>query len=546
VPHAPGQGTPKGRLAYPPEPTSGDPGPATRLFPPSPERPVQAQFNLLDRLKSPLAAPAPPPSPTPVPPGAVTLHLDDVDVRKALEMLSRQGRLSMMISPGVAGRVTADLRGLPYEEAFGAILKLCNLVGIRKGPVVYVYAPQEVPLEDRTLHTYSLDFVAAADVLAGVQGLLSPVGHAFVNESSSTDNRRTQDSIAVEDLPEHLTRIEQYLCQIDRPPRQVMIQVHVLQVDLDADKAHGVNFNYFFDLLNTRVDLTLHGLANPAAPQAFFVTLNGTSIEALIECLKTTTDAKTLASPRVMVLNGQEARIQIGEQLGYRVTRVTETAAIEDVEFLDLGVVLDVTPRISRCGQVMMRVKPEVSSGNVNPDTELPEEETTSIDTDVLLSSGRGMIIGGLIQEKDSNIQSKILGLGDLFLAGLLFQRRHIEKTRSEIIIALTPYVLPYPEEYAIRDEVETDRAGSPLFQGPLDRYPRPWEPMLPDACRNPTRLFVPGLYGGVPGLHGGARRRPASGFQEDFADAPSGHGDPGYTLEVPMGPVQSEPLGGP
>ncbi|MHC4405484.1 MAG: type II secretion system protein GspD [Planctomycetota bacterium] len=474
-----------------PDPTASHPVQTTSAFGRPNEDPLQVQFRIPEASKPPLAVPSETLPPL-LHPGLVTLHLDDVDVRKALEMLTRQGSMSVLVSPGVTGRVTADLRELEFDEALAAILKLCNLVARREGRLVFVYAPQEVPQAERQLETFPLDYVAAIDVFDGVQGLLSPAGQAFVTESSSTDNRRTQEVVVVEDLPAHLDRIAQYLCQLDVPPRQVMIQVHVLQVDLDADKKHGVNFNYFFDILNTRVDLTLHGLANPAAPQAFFVTLNGTSIEALIECLKQTTDAKTLASPRVMALNGQEARMQIGEQLGYRVTRVTETAAIEDVEFLDLGVVLNVTPRISRQGQVMMRVKPEVSSGAVNPDTELPEEETTSVETDVLLTSGQGMVIGGLIQEKDSNVQSKILGLGDLFLVGTLFQRRHIEKVRSEIIITLTPYVLPYPPEYAMRNEVEVNRADAPIFRAdcPLYEYPRPWEPRLPDAIYNPRPLF--------------------------------------------------------
>jgi type II secretory pathway component GspD/PulD (secretin) len=231
--------------------------------------------------------------------------------------------------------------------------------------------------------------------------------------------------------------------------------------------------------------LQLSGLANPLAGQAFFINVDGANLEALVECLKTTTDAKTLASPKVLVLNGQQARIQIGEQLGYKVITTTETASMEDVKFLEVGVVLTVTPHISRDNQVVMRVRPKVSSGGINPDTALPEEKTTEVETDVLLRNGQGMVIGGLIQEKDSNVQSKIPVLGDIWLIGRLFQRREIVKRRSEIIITLIPRVLPYLPEYEAQDQLETFRAATPLLHGPLCRYPRPWEPSLPDTdCR--------------------------------------------------------------
>ena len=429
-------------------------------------------------------------------PSSMTLHLDDVDIRKALEMLSREGSLSILVAPNVSGKVTANLQGLSFEEALSAILKLCNLVAQREDNLIFVYSPAEVPRSGRSLRTFPLDYVSAADVLQAVQGLLSPTGQSFVTSSSPTDNRKTQEVLVVEDLAAYLERIEQYLAQIDQPPRQVLIEVHVLEVELTDDKKHGVNFENAIKMLGNTVTVQTLGFATPIGPQSqgFYVNVDGANLEALVECLKTTTDAKTLASPRILVLNGQEASIQIGERLGYRVTRVTETAAVEDIEFLNVGVVLSVTPRISRGNQVVMHVKPKVSSGAVTND--LPEEETTEVETDVLLADGQGIVIGGLIQEKDSNVQSKIPWLGDLWLVGRLFQSQHLEKTRSETIITLMPRVLPYQPEYQIQDEMDVARTEAPLLEGPLCRSPRPWEPSLPDAITNPRVIRLPCTHG--------------------------------------------------
>jgi len=446
---------------------------------------LQVEFVPADPPAAEPTGPEPMPVPEPTKPATVTLRCDDVDVRKALEMLSNEASVNILVASGVTGKVTANLQGLSFDEALGAILKLCNLVAQRQNDLVFVYPLADVPQLTRSLRAFPLDYVSAADAMLGVQGLLSPSGKAFVMQSSPDDNRKMQNMIVAEDVPDYLLRVEQYLAEIDRPPRQVLIEVHVLEIELEEKNKHGVNFEHTINVLKNTANLELHGFANPLASQAFFVNVDGANLEALVECLKTTTDAKTLASPRVLVLNGQKARIQIGEQLGYRVITTTETSSMQDVKFLDLGVVLTVAPHISRDNQVVMRVKPKVSSGQVNPETDLPEEETTEVETDVLLMDGQGMVIGGLIQEKDSNVQSKIPLLGDIWLIGRLFQHRELVKSRSEIVITLIPRVLPYQPDYEAQDQFDTARAAAPLFHGPLCRYPRPWEPSLPDTdCR--------------------------------------------------------------
>lgn len=412
----------------------------------------------------------------------ISLHLDNVDVRKALEMLSRDGSLNILVSPGVRGTVTADLQGLTSDQALSAMLRLCNLVVHRDEDIVFVYTPEEFPQEDQGLQVFLLDYVSAADILPTIEGLLSPAGQAFATESDSEDNRKTQDSLVVEDTPDNLPRIARYIAEVDRPPRQVLIEVHVLEVALKDDWTHGVDLKYAMHILGNVAPIGTRGLVNATAPSAFFLNIDGANFEALVECLKDTTDAKTLAAPRVLVVNGQLARIQIGEQLGYREVVTTETSTMEETKMLDLGVVLEVTPRISWDNRVMMRVKQEVSTGLINPDTGLPEKGTTEVETDVSLLDGQGVVIGGLIREQDSILETKIPWLGNLRLIGLLFQYRKVQKHRTEIIIAMVPRVVPYGPADAMRDQAETYRATSPLLHGPLLRCPRPGDPRLRDA----------------------------------------------------------------
>jgi hypothetical protein len=265
-----------------------------------------------------------------------------------------------------------------------------------------------------------------------------------------------------------------------------MIEAYIFEVELKDEFIHGVNWDVLITAAGNSATLAATGFANPLAKQAFFVDLNGKNFNALIERLETSTDAKTLASPKVLVIDGQTARIQIGEQLGYRQTTVTETTALESVSFLDVGVLLEVTPHISRDSRVLLQVKPKVSTGEVNPVTQLPEEATTEVQTDVLLGNGQGFVIGGLIQEKDIITESKLPILGNLRWVGRFFQRHVATKSRTEIIVALRPRVMPFDPEYQAKASFDSFRTQPPLFHGPLHLVPRPWEPRLLDADDNP------------------------------------------------------------
>ena len=346
------------------------------------------------------------------------------------------------------------------------------------------------PHEAREVRLFPLDFARGEVLEPAVQGLLSPIGNAYVTQMQADDNLRSNETIVVIDIPEAIAQIEYYILQADRAPRQVMIEAHILEVELSDDMTHGVNFEA---ILGGDLTVGAFGLADPIASRSnplFFAEIDGSDVDALITVIETTTDAKTLASPRIMVVNGQNARIQVGQQLGFTVATVTQTSTIQDVKFLDTGVVLDVTPTISRENTILMQVKPQVSDGQINPDTLLPEQETRELQTSVMVENHRGIVIGGLIQENDRTVIQKLPWLGDVMYVGKLFQRREVTRSRSEIVIALVPHIV----ECGIcseRDEVDYDRATNPILYGPLKRACRPWEPRLPDVLGDERCLDV-------------------------------------------------------
>ncbi|HUG71562.1 MAG TPA: hypothetical protein VMM76_27710 [Pirellulaceae bacterium] len=429
--------------------------------------------------------------------GLISLVARNASLQDVLIALAETQGLNLITQESVNSQLNATLQRVPFEDVLDIILSTSGYTWVRNRNVIQVTSVSNAQnlapeTQGRRVEVFRLDFVAATDVSGVVQTMLSPVGTANVIESSPLDNRRTQDILVVQDLPGYLENIRQYIRGHDVPPRQVLIEAYILKVDLGDDMRHGVDFDHIFSLSNNMFQIQSSGFANSSASPGFLVNLSGGNLAGVIEMLEITTDAKTLASPKIRVLNGQTARIQVGEQLGFRVTTTTETSTLESVEFLNVGVVLEVTPRIGSNGTVIMRVSPEVSSGQVNPGTGLPEQETTELQTDVMFHDNQAYVVGGLIQETDTDTQTKLPWLGSLKHVGFFFKRAEVVKHRSEIIVALLPRVMPFDPITEHHLLMETERATTPLLYGPLLENPRPWEPQLPGAYTNPHMYRLP------------------------------------------------------
>jgi hypothetical protein len=421
--------------------------------------------------------------------GLITLVVRDKSLSQVLALLAQTQSLNIVASNDIDALISITLRDVPIEEALTAILSVANYTWVKRNNIILITSLTDATnlpadVQGRQIQVFDLDFASAATVAETAKNFLSPVGKVTVGSSSPTNNRLAQERVVVEDLPEPLARIAAYIAQVDRPPRQVLIEAHVLQVDLDDTTRCGVDLSQLVRISGSSLNFTTTGFANEKAPQAFLATLSGGDLGGVIELLQTTTDAKTLSSPKLLVLNEQEARLQVGEHTPYETSTTTETSTVQTVQFLDTGTILRLIPRITRDHRVLLHVRPEVSELKETPNSTLPGSKSAELETDVLLDDGQGMIIGGLIKETDSTKQSKVPYLGNVKSIGWLFRKSEVTKHRAEIIIALVPRIQPYDCEYRNFEQGELVKAEVPLWHGPLCRTDRPWDPVLPDGKR--------------------------------------------------------------
>jgi type II secretory pathway component GspD/PulD (secretin) len=173
------------------------------------------------------------------------------------------------------------------------------------------------------------------------------------------------------------------------------------------------------------------------------------NIGVFLEALATVTEVEVLANPKVLALNRQMAEIIVGGRLGYRTTTTTETATVQQVEFLETGTQLRFRPFVADDGFIRLEIHPENSTGSVDARTELPTKNTTEVTTNVLVRQGQTLVIGGLIEKQRNDIVKKVPILGDLPIAGALFRRTEKAEMRREILVLLTPRLIDpsRPEE---------------------------------------------------------------------------------------------------
>lgn len=386
----------------------------------------------------------------------ITLNLENEDITAVLRLLSEAKQVNIVASPEVSGSVTINLYDAPFDEALTAILGVAGFTHYRLGEIIYVTTEAkkaELPpdAQDLAVRSFTIDHAEIQEVYDTVKFFMSPSGDAVLSS-----NRQ----IVVRDSPHYLEVIAEIIEQLDQPPRQVLITAQIINVDRDDNLDIGVGFDTL-PLEKYGVEAIAAGFAGafPPLPDTLgefsleeLPTTSGLHLGTLqadsrffIEALNETSEVDILAAPKILVLDGSVARIQVGDRLGFRITTTTETASLESVEFLEVGTVLEVTPHISGDGLIRLEIAPKVSTGTVGKEG-LPTESTTELETNMLVRDGQTIVIGGLLNATKQRVRWQIPFLGDIPLLGRLFGHTRWIDDRSEVIVLIrSDIVAPSP-----------------------------------------------------------------------------------------------------
>ena len=244
-------------------------------------------------------------------------------------------------------------------------------------------------------------------------------------------------------------QIRAALKQLDVSPMQVLIEVTIAEVTLSDNLSYGVEW-FFRNNFGRKtgigtLDLGNTSGLNPLQPGFSYAIRGGDAVRFVLNTLATESNLSIISSPSLLVLNNQEATIQVGDEVPVSVQQQQSTIAdsniINSIEYRETGVLLTVKPRVNPGGLVIMDVEQEASNvpstNNADPLTPLIQQR--KISSTVAVDSGDTIILGGLIQDNRDRSESGIPIAHKLPILGALFGSKADNQTRTELIVLITP-----------------------------------------------------------------------------------------------------------
>lgn len=361
-----------------------------------------------------------------------------------------QTGLQFMVSPRISGTITANFKDVPIKDAFFAVLTANQLYYLEQGMVIKILTSAEYRAELQRGYLETKIFDASLIDIKNLGQVITPlltpgIGRFTIDQQSA--------KIIVSDISDNLDKIEMFFKELSALPRQVEIEIKIVQVGLEDGNEMGVNWqaiatnNSLFDIKFNSI--TSNGLASGGLAAGANFTIDTVNVNAMLGFLASKYKTKVISQPKVLAVNRGEATIHIGYRVPYIKSIVQNTTTTggttSQVEFIDVGVKLVVTPVINEKGDVRLKMHAELSSYetiDISTSERAPRITTTEVDCETVTRDNQTMIIGGLIKRDISKNVTKVPILGDIPILNFFFSYQKEDVDKSELVIFLTPKVV--------------------------------------------------------------------------------------------------------
>ncbi|MEE9455323.1 MAG: type II secretion system secretin GspD [Paracoccaceae bacterium] len=339
--------------------------------------------------------------------------------------------------------------------------------GSRRRPAVY-------PLQNRSAE----ELAPILAEMAGAQATTAPTEEGAAATSSQVrvvaDDAR--NAIIVWGNDNEQNDLAQLIARLDTTPVQVLLEATIAEVTLTDELNFGLRWFFEGGSARTTFSDVASGAVASTFPGLSFL-FQGANGAVALNALASITDVNIISSPSLMVLDNQEATLQIGDEVPIATQQSQGSAGpnapvITTISFRDTGIILKVRPRISSAGRVILEIEQEVSSVNKTTTSGIdsPTISQRKISTKVVVDDGTTLALGGLIQEGRTNTRDQVPGAGDIPILGNLFRSKEDRQTRTELLILITPRVIRDGSEARAVTEEFRNRLLAPnqlIFGGP-------------------------------------------------------------------------------
>lgn len=407
----------------------------------------------------------------------ISITFRETPIDDVLRAIAEKANVDIIKSPQVTGTVTATLTDVPLGEALDNILASHGYGYVADKNVIRVAPLSELAVKEEVMvsRIYRITYADVKDVADTVKEFISQRGSVSASESTS--------NIIVTDTESRIKVIDTFIKEIDRMTPQILVEARIYDITatdkLDLGIDWWVNRQSYWDpvtgLPTTNSDPYIRSMFNSPVDKAtssigslnFGIWNDDLDIDATIRAEQEDINAKLLANPRILVLDNEEAVIDIVQEYPYVERTITGNTVTETVKFKPIGTILHVTPHVTRDGMLRLHILPEfgirVRDIQLSNST-VPVVDTRKVDTIALVKDGQTVVIGGLRKKEATQQTNKIPLLGDIPILGLLFRFEGEDVANSELVVFITPRII----EQHVLTEAEKRALEVTEFDGPV------------------------------------------------------------------------------
>lgn len=441
-------------------------------------------------------------------PGNVTVDFKDADIQNVLRVISFKSGVNIVAGKDVTGSVTLRLVDVPWEKALDVVLKTYGYAYDRDDNIIRVTTIENLRKEELSTDVFVLNYAQALDVEKSLKDVLSERGKVRADVRTNT--------VIITDMPTIIQRATKVIQRLDKQTPQVLIESKVVELTLgDADRL-GIKWNLSAAVRgaarpttfpfparqrtflrkwlpggrapettttvdsagNTFTSVTSDFPVSGSGSNTFtgelfpivdkdefsFGTLDFSQFQAVLEMIQSRQDSKILSEPHVTTLNNQEAKILVGEVLAIPTfERNSTTGRMEITGYTDrdVGIRLSVTPQINDQGEVVVAIRPQITSllgyDDLTADIKAPRFSTREAQTQVRVRSGQTIAIGGLIRENVVDTRTKVPILGNLPLVGKVFSHKDKTVQKTDLLFFMTVHIAPETTDIPSGHDLQED-----------------------------------------------------------------------------------------
>jgi general secretion pathway protein D len=434
----------------------------------------------------------------------VSLQLRDAPTKMAFEVLQRETGINFILDKDVKsdGKTTIFVQEVPVDEAIDLVLDQNGLARqILASNMVMIYPnnpAKQKEYEQQIVRTFYVSNAEPKEVESMLKSILG-AKNLFTDERSN--------SVTIRDTPDAVRMAEKMVASLDVVEPEVMLEIEILEMTSSKLQDLGILYPGMATLSPTSLAAGGTGSTSLSLYDLFHQnsqTIQVSPLSVTLNAMKVAGLTNTLASPRIRTRNKEKAKILIGSRLPVITNSVTPTSAgppvvTGTVQYLDVGLMLEVQPAVHRDGDVGVKISLEVSNlikqVTTASGTVAYEIGTRNANTMLRLKDGETQILAGLVQDSDVHAANTVPGLGDIPILGKLFGTNHTDREKDEIVLSITPHIVRmqtrppsddtefwYGSEARTRSSPYTSSAGAVNQGGGAASRPMPPPAPMPQA----------------------------------------------------------------